>query len=149
MSFDRVQKSASSTPASRENSAVSIERKLKEPSASRVPEISAKLSPMTTAQWLQSDLVMRTMQGFERKEAENSAPARSDQNASSVQLESLEQPESEAEEQVQTKAADSAPARSDQNASSVQLEALEQPESDSEEQVQTKLTVGKRTPQND
>ena len=143
MSFDRVQKSASSTLASTENSAVSLQRKLGASSASPAPEISAQRSPMTTAQWLQSDLVMRTIQGFERKEAENSAPARSDKNASSVQLESLEQPESEAEEQVQTKAENSALARSDKNASSIQLESVEQPESDSEEQIQTKLTVGK------
>ena len=52
MSFERVQKSASETPAPRANSAVCLKRKLNEPSASPAPQASPMLSRMTTAQWL-------------------------------------------------------------------------------------------------
>ena len=115
MSIERVQKSASSTSALRENSAVSLKRKLDEPSASTAPQISAKARPMTTAQWLQSDLVMRTMQGFEDSETKNSEVPEADQSAApSVQSQELQQPESEASE----------------------------PASDAGEEIQTKLTVG-------
>ena len=99
MSIERVQKSASSTSALRENSAVSLKRKLDEPSASTAPQISAKARPMTTAQWLQSDLVMRTMQGFENSETKNSDVPEVDQSAAPpVQSQELEQPEAEASE---------------------------------------------------
>ena len=116
MSIERVQKSASSTSALRENSAVSLKQKLEEPSASTAPQISAMPRPMTTAQWLQSDLVMRTMQGFEDSETKNSDVPEADQSAvPPVQSQTLQQPESEALE----------------------------PASDAGEEIQTKLTVGR------
>ena len=118
MSFERVQKPASPTPAPKENIAVSpkdvyLKRKqLDEPSASSALQASAMLGPMTTAQWLQSDLVMKTAQGFESSPAKNSCSPAADRNVSPIGPQSLEQPESDSEEQIQT------------------------------EQIQTKLTVG-------
>ncbi|GET42713.1 hypothetical protein MiSe_75310 [Microseira wollei NIES-4236] len=147
MSFDRVNQSSSSTPAQRENSALSPERGLDLPSVSFSPQAIATRKSMTTAQWLQSAPILKTIQTLENEEATKSGE-QEEQNASTIQTQSLEQPDSHENQQIQTKLTVGKPGdpyelEADSMAAKVMAmpdEALEQPiqrSSPQEEPIQT------------
>jgi hypothetical protein len=99
---------------------------------------------MTTAQWLQSDLVMRTMQGFENSQVKNFDSKEADSNASPIQLQRPEQPESDSEEQVQTKLTVGKPGDPyEQEADSMAAKVMAMPESAVQESIQRQNPLSK------